>query len=443
MPTVSLISLGCPKNLVDSERVLGNFAHKGWVISQEPEDADLVIVNTCGFIDEAKQEAIDTLFEAAELKETSSVRAVVGIGCLIERYGEELAGQMPEIDAWAGIVDPDKLETLCRDALLAETVPPVLKEKRDAREADTDRLRLTPRFYAYVRIAEGCNNRCNYCVIPAIRGPYVSKPRGVVLREVRELTANGASEIEIIAQDTTLYGSDLYGQMALPELLESICEVPEVHWARLMYTHPAHFTDELIEVLATNPKMCHYIDLPIQHINSEILEQMGRKVTRQDVEDLIGRLRRAVPDIAIRTSLIVGFPGETDAHFQELLDFIREQRFERLGAFAYSREEDTVAYDYSGQITDEEKAHRLDAVMMLQQEISLEANEARIGQEVEVLVEAAEEDGESIGRTQYDAPEIDGKIFLPRQHREPGSYCVVEITGVRGHYDLTGEIIDT
>lgn len=436
--TVALVNLGCPKNLVDAERILGVFAERGWVICSEPAQASLVLVNTCGFIEAAREESLNALLETVSLKNSGIVHAVVAIGCLIERYRDELAVQIPAVDAWVGLVEPCALERFCRNLLQGHTLPECLLPHKDPRTAELARLRLTPRSHAWLRIAEGCDNRCHYCVIPSIRGPYVSKPMESILAEARELAADGAVELNLMAQDTTRYGTDLYGRPMLARLIRELARVEQVRWIRLLYTHPAHFDESLVEVLATEPKMCHYVDVPIQHINDTILERMGRKVSRAQIERLIERLRSAVPDIALRTSIIVGFPGETEAQFKELLAFVRQARFDRLGAFAYSREEGTPASLYPDQHSREEKERRLRTLMDLQKEISLEVNRGRIGCKLAMLVEGRTSASRWKGRTQYDAPEIDGLLFVKAAALVPHQFCAVNVTATRGYYDLEG-----
>ncbi|MBM4079205.1 MAG: 30S ribosomal protein S12 methylthiotransferase RimO [Planctomycetes bacterium] len=453
-PRVSLISLGCPKNLVDSEKMLARIAERGAIICERAEDADTVLVNTCGFIKDAKQESVDVILEAGELKRQGRCRRIIVAGCLAQRYGDALKAEMPEIDAVIGVGRHEDVAALCCGSdnggkrgrvHFAGTARRVLRTKctRPLFPGECGpRLRLTPRHFAYLRVAEGCNNRCSYCIIPRIRGPFRSRPMGELLREAEELAADGVKELNVIAQDTTLYGADLYGQPRLHLLLRQISRL-SFRWVRLLYTHPGHWYPELIDELATNEVLCRYVDLPVQHISDRILRRMGRRVTRKRVRDLIETLRNRIPGVALRTALIVGFPGETRQDFQVLLGFIERVRFERLGAFAYSREEDTRAARFVPQVAEKTKQRRLDAVMSLQQRIAFEQNAQWIGREVEVLIDSRADDGrEWLGRTYADAPEVDGSVIVTGRGLSPGIFCRARITGTRG-YDLVAEPVET
>jgi len=435
-PTVSMISLGCAKNLVDSEGMLAALAERGWLIARRAQDAHVVLINTCGFIDEARAESSGVIGEAVALKAAGVVRAVVVAGCMVQLCFEALRAQFPEVDAWVGLVEPETVADACRAAL--EGTGMVRVPDACTRALDTGpRLRITPRHYAYLRIGEGCDNRCHYCQIPTIRGPLRSKPSDRIIREAEQLVADGARELIVIAQDTTNYGVDLSGERLLPDLLRRLRAVEGVTWLRLLYTHPAHVTDELIGVLAEGGPTLPYVDLPVQHANDAILERMGRGIDQAGLRDVIGRLRENIPGVVLRTSLIVGFPGEGEAEFAELLDFLRAVRFERLGAFVYSFEEGTAAAELGDPIAPEQKEERRAAVMALQQEMATEQSEALIGSEIDAVVDGKGYDGEWTGRTVRDAPDVDGTVRFEDAHLEPGRFGRVHVTEAYG-YDLVG-----
>ena len=429
--SVGIISLGCPKNLVDSERLMGRIAEAGGIVCADVQDAEIVIVNTCGFIEEAKQESLDFIRQAADLKKAGRCRRLIVAGCLAQRYGDALRETVPEIDDIVGLGEVPRLVRICAEE------PPATDTRRP--DDDTARLRLTPRHYAYLRLSEGCNNRCHYCIIPSIRGPLRSKPLDLLVSEARELVADGAVELNLIAQDITAYGLDISGRPILPDVIRAISPLDGLRWIRLLYTHPAHFTDEIIDETARNEKVCKYIDMPIQHIADRILERMGRKVTKQQILSLIAKLRDRVPGVSLRTSLIVGFPGETDEEFAELCDFARATRFERLGAFAYSREEGTPAAEYPDQIPDDVKQARLETVMKLQQKIAFEQTAAMVGKQVDVLIDRPAEAERHAweGRTQADAPEVDGLVLVRGKNLKPGRFYRAKVVSSRG-YDLIG-----
>ena len=432
METVHLISLGCPKNLVDSERMLGLLERNGYVPTEEAEEADVVIVNTCGFIAPAKEESIDTVFEAARLKKEGRCKALIVAGCLAQRYGAILRRELPEADAILRLEDVERIAAHC-DRLLGHRRPIC---------SNGGRHLLTPQHSAYLRIADGCDNRCTYCAIPLIRGPCRSQPMEALLAEARALCEQGVRELNLIAQDTTQYGVDLYGELRLVELMDALSEIGALQWIRLLYAHPAHFSQDLIDGIARNEKVCRYVDLPLQHISDPLLYAMNRKVTGDHIRSLIRRLRSDVPGIALRTSLIVGFPGETDTHFEELLDFVVEARFERLGAFVYSREEGTPAAAFEGQVPDEVKQERLDRLMMQQQEIVWETHRAWIGKRVQVLVDRPGEEAPIrwVGRTAWDAPEVDGSVLITEGDALPGDFVHVVIADAEA-YDVFGTIV--
>ena len=432
-------TLGCPKNFNDTQAAEAFLIKEGFEIADSPEEADHIIVNTCGFINDAKKESIDKIFEMAELKDQGKTLTVSG--CLSQRYASELTEEMPEVDLFIGVNDYGRL-------------PGLLKELAGGRLADRNsgsdscayasQLPLLERniekgsYSATLRIAEGCDNCCAYCVIPSIRGGYRSKSMEDVVSEVETLAENGIKEIILIAQDVTNYGIDLYGRFMLPELLRKLVTVDGIRWIRLMYCYEDRITDELIEVMAEEPKICHYIDVPIQHSSDHTLKEMKRRSTGASIRNTISRLRDAMPDIAIRTTLIVGFPGETEDDFDDLLEFVEEERFQRLGVFAYSQEEGTPAGDREDQIPEDIKEMRLDQIMRTQLDISYQHNQELVGSVLEVLVEAEDEDGSYIGRSRYDAPEIDNSvIFTSARDLEPGDIVNVYIDDAFD-YDLAG-----
>lgn len=441
-PVVSMVSLGCAKNLVDSEGVLGAFVERDWLVSRRARDAEMILVNTCGFIDEAREESLGIITEALELKKAGAVRGVVVMGCMVQLMREQLVGRFPDVDAWVGLTEPGAVVDACEE-VRAGNGGETLVRLPDPANCTKDlgpRLRITPKHYAYLRISEGCNNRCHYCLIPSIRGPLRSKPAEAVLVEAKKLIADGARELIVIAQDTANYGADLDGAPDLPALVRKLRDLDGLFWLRLLYMHPAHVSDDLIAVLAEGGTVLPYADLPIQHANDRILEAMGRGIDKAGLRDVIRRIRERVPGAAIRTSVIVGFPGERDADFDELLDFVKEIRFNRLGAFAYSREAGTPAAELDEQVPDEVKEERLDAVMALQQEIATEQSEELVGGEIEVVIDSKGIDGEWAGRTVHDAPDVDGAIRLEGRGLRAGLFARARVTEAYG-YDLVGTVI--
>ena len=436
---VYIETLGCPKNFNDSQVAAGLLEKKGHRVTENIDEADAVMLNTCGFINDAKKESIERILEFAEYRSVGKVLIVSG--CLTERYSEELYKEMPEIDVIIGVNDYARLPEILSDI-------EAKKGKAGRRnsvsgvpcsfDADIYRRFDDNPYTATVKIAEGCDNRCAYCIIPAIRGRYRSKKQEDVLREVSELAKRGAKEIILIAQDVTYYGMDLYGEPRLAKLLREICRVDGIEWVRLMYCYEDRITDELIEVMASEPKICHYIDIPIQHSSDVILAAMKRRSTSASIRKTIGKLRKAMPDINIRTTLITGFPGEKKAEFDELLSFVEEMKFERLGVFPYSKEEGTEAAEMKPQVRSDVKQRRAETIMRRQVDISLECNRKKIGRVLEVLVEEIDEDGSYIGRTRYDAPEIDNSvIFTSDKGINVGEIVNVEITDAFD-YDLVG-----
>lgn len=432
--TVGVVSLGCAKNRIDTEQMLGLLREGGWEITADPADASVIIVNTCGFIDPAKQESIDTILEMAQYKASGACRLLVATGCLVQRYSEALAEQMPEVDLLMGVSDYPRICELI-DRALNGARPVACSVSRDVFEAA--RVLTTAPFSAFVRTGDGCDNRCAYCAIPLIRGGYRSRPYDHVLGEARGLVNAGVKEITYIAQDTTRFGDDLpAGNLAT--LLRDTAAFEDVHWVRTLYCYPSRVTEELLDTLAGNEKICAYLDLPLQHIDARLLKIMHRFGTPDDIRSVIRRARER--GIILRTTMIVGFPGETEDDFRRLLDFVEETRFDRLGAFTYSAEEGTPAAAMPDQVPEDVAQERLDRLMRLQQRISLEINRKRIGQTYEVLLEKQEENGLWIGRSKEEAPEGDGCITLfTEQPHEAGEFVRARITGA-DEYDLTGEI---
>ena len=453
MSNILFISLGCDKNLVDSEKMLGLLSNKGHMITDLEEEADVIVINTCCFIHDAKEESIETILEMAEWKKEGRLKALIVSGCLAQRYAEEIPREIPEVDAVIGTAGYDRIVEVIDRVLernkgeeagqaeeekisyipSVDTLPPSLSDRR---------IVTTGGYTAYLKIAEGCNKNCTYCIIPAVRGRYRSFPQEDLVREAEMLAANGTRELILVAQETTVYGVDRYGRKCLPDLLKALCRIDGIEWIRLLYCYPEEITDELITVMIEEPKICHYLDMPIQHSEDRILKMMGRRTGRDELVKLIERLREKIPDIAIRTTLITGFPGETEEEFQNLLEFVRETEFERLGVFPYSREEGTIAADMEKQIPEEVRLERRDAVMSLQQEISAGVAGSCIGQTMEVLIDGyLYEDDIYLGRTFMDAPQIDGNVFV-RSDKELMSGDLVNVRILEaGEYDLIGDVV--
>ncbi len=437
---VGLVSLGCSKNLVDSERMLYKLRKKGYELVTEPGLADIAIVNTCGFIQSAKEEAIETILELGELKKEGTLKKIIVTGCLSERYREEAAELFPEADAVIGLGN-NKDITDVLDHVLANERYVNFASKTDA-ELKGDRIISTLPFFAYLKIAEGCSNCCSFCAIPQIRGKYRSVPMEDVLGEAKWLAENGVTEIVLIAQDTSRYGEDLYGRQALPELLHKICEIDGLHWVRMLYCYPERITDELLDTIAHEKKIVKYLDVPIQHCCEDILKRMNRWGSEPELEELFKKIRSRVPGIILRTTLITGFPGETREQFDRLAEFVSRVKFERLGCFVYSREENTKAYDYPDQIDAETASHRSDIIMEQQMLISAKNNEKSLGEIKEAVVEGYDKYAECyFGRTAADAPDIDGKVFFTSSDPlKTGDYVNIKITDTLD-YDLIGEVI--
>ena len=442
---IAFVSLGCDKNTVDSEIMIQLLAEKGYEIVKEDDQADVIVVNTCGFIQDAKEESINTLIEMGQYKESGKLKALVATGCLAERYADQIFEELPEVDAVVGTGSYEKIVDVVEELIHGGRG---IRAQEDAGQRDLGyrkRVLTTPGYYGYVKIAEGCDNRCTYCVIPKLRGPFRSRKEEDILREVRDMAEEGVKELMIVAQDITKYGKDLDGVSRLPELLKKIAQVDGIHWIRLLYCYPEDITPELIQVIAEEPKIVHYVDMPIQHCSDGVLKRMGRHHTKQQLLDVIQALRKAVPDIALRTTLITGFPGETEEDFQEMREFIQEVRFDRLGVFAYSQEEDTPAARMPDQIPEEEKERRKDILMELQQRISSEKSQEMVGESLEVIIEGQipgeeEEEGTKVysARTYRDAPDIDGFLFLSSsQEYLSGDFVQAQVVGAY-EYDLMG-----
>jgi ribosomal protein S12 methylthiotransferase len=433
-------SLGCPKNEVDGESMASLLCEEGYEMTEDKEKADILILNTCGFIDSAKEESINEIFNLICCKNKDKGKKIIVSGCLAQRYPKELWKNIPEIDGLLGVGDIFKINKLCSSLLNGKRLSLVsIPENNNGKTKIKRKTQNRP--YAYIKIADGCDNLCSYCAIPNIRGKFRSRRIEDILEEAQELVGSGVKEINLVAQDTTLYGADIYAEKKLPRLLPLLSEIPKLKWIRLLYTHPAHFSDELIEVVASNPKVCKYLDLPLQHISDDILAQMNRKVTRRDVEQLILNLREKIPDIALRTTFIVGFPGERKKHFEELLEFVETARFDKLGAFPYSPEEETPAYNFKGQLSSKLKHQRLDQLMLAQQEIAFEKNQAKIGKILTVLIDAKskEDNGYFLGRSQGEAPEVDGVILVKGDSLKIGEFVRAKIVDYCD-YDLLSEI---
>ena len=440
---VFFASLGCDKNLVDSEVMLSLLAKDGFTITDDENDAEIAVVNTCSFILDAKQESINTILELSDLKDEGKLKVLIVCGCLAERYADELKEEIPAIDAVLGTMAIPEIVEAVKKALDGEQVAIFPSIDRELPEF-AGRMVTTGGHYAYLKIAEGCNKRCTYCAIPAMRGKYRSYPMEHLLKEARYLVEEvGVKEIILVAQETTLYGVDLYGEKKLPELLKKLSEIDGLKWIRILYCYPEEITEELIDVMSSEPKVLHYLDVPIQHASDTILKRMGRRTSRAELEEKIAMMRKRIPDICLRTTLISGFPGETEEDFEIVKEFVKKMRFDRLGVFAYSKEEGTPAAEMPDQIPEEVKESRRDELMLIQQEIAFGKAEERIGEEYDVLVEGRiPEDDIYVGRTYLDAPEVDGFVFF-ESDRELVSGELVRVRIVDcNEYDLIGELCD-
>ena len=438
---ILFISLGCDKNLVDTEVMLGMLASRGYEMTNDEQEADIIVINTCCFIHDAKEESIQNILEMAEYKKNGSAKALIVTGCMAERYRQEILEEIPEVDEVLGTTAYDRILDAVDAALAGQHE--VMTAGLDALPLpETKRLVTTGGHFAYLKIAEGCDKHCTYCIIPKIRGNFRSVPMERLLKEAQDLAEQGVKELILVAQETTLYGKDLYGEKSLPKLLRELCKISGIRWIRILYCYPEEITDELIQVMKEEPKICHYLDLPIQHANDTILKRMGRRTSKQELIDIVQKLRKEIPDICLRTTLITGFPGETQEQHEEVMEFIDTLEFDRLGAFTYSPEEDTPAATFEDQIDEEVKEDRQADIMELQQEIAFDKAEDMIGREVLVMIEGKVADENAyVGRTYRDAPNVDGLIFINTDvELISGDFAKVKVTGALD-YDLIGELM--
>lgn len=454
---ILFVSLGCDKNLVDSEVMLGLIREKGFQITNDEQDADIIVVNTCCFINDAKEESINTILEMAEYKKTGKLKGLIVTGCLAQRYKEDIQKEIAEVDAILGTSSYNEIANVI-DGVLEGKRMVQIKELDDSTTAKRNRINTTGGYFSYLKIAEGCDKHCTYCIIPKIRGNYRSVPMEILIEEASELVQNGVKELILVAQETTLYGTDIYGEKSLPKLLRELCKIDGLDWIRILYCYPEEITDELIEVIKTEEKVCKYLDMPIQHASDNILKRMGRRTNKSELTNIIGKLREEIPEIAIRTTLITGFPGETEEEHEELKEFVKEMKFDRLGVFTYSKEDDTPAAKLKNQIRKHIKKRRQAEIMELQQNIAFEHATDMISQKLKVMIEGklppesehanlSEVDNLSmgnvyIGRTYKDAPNVDGYIFVQtRAELMSGEFVDVLVTDAKG-YDLVGVLQD-
>ena len=438
---IMFASLGCDKNLVDTENMLGILNDKGFEFTDDETQADVIVVNTCCFIGDAKQESINTILEMAQHKEDAVCKALIVTGCLAHRYKDEIIKEIPEVDAFLGTTSYDKI---------AEVVTSVLEGKGFNVVDDANRLPIvkekriitTPGYFEYLKIAEGCDKHCTYCIIPKVRGNFRSYPVEYLVEQAKHLVYNGARELILVAQETTLYGTDLYGKKSLPMLIHELAKIEDLKWIRIQYCYPEEINDELIEAIKNEPKVCHYLDMPIQHASDNVLKRMGRKTDKQELLDIVAKLRKEIPDIALRTTLIAGFPGETQEQHEELMEFVDEMEFERLGVFAYSPEENTPAASMPDQIPEEIKEERRDAILELQQEIAFDKAADMVGRTLYAMIEGKVADEPAyVARTYADSPDIDGYVFVNTSEMlMSGDFVKVKITG-SAEYDLIGELV--
>ena len=441
---ILFVSLGCDKNLVDTEKMLGILGGDGFQFTDSEEEADVIIINTCCFIGDAKEESVNTILEMARCKEEGRCKALLVTGCLAQRYKDEILTEIPEVDGILGTSSYDQIGAMVKQ---------ILEEKKEhvscfrdinaLPRTDGGRMVTTGGHYAFLKIAEGCDKHCTYCIIPSLRGSYRSVPMEDLLQEARGLAAQGVKELILVAQETTLYGVDLYGEKSLPRLLRELAKIPGIQWIRIQYCYPEEITDELIQVIREEEKVCHYLDIPIQHASDPVLKRMGRRTNQEELRRIIGKLRKEIPDIAIRTTLISGFPGETEEDHEELMAFVDEMEFERLGVFAYSLEEDTPAAQMPDQVPQELKEERRDEIMELQQEIAFDNAESLVGRVLDVMIEGKVADEPAyVGRTYMDSPNVDGLIFVNADLQlMSGDFVRVKVTGA-AEYDLIGEVYD-
>lgn len=441
---ILFVSLGCDKNLVDSEMMITDLRENGFQIVDDEMIADVIVVNTCCFIGDAKEESINTLLEMAEYKEIGNCKLLVAAGCLAQRYHSEIEQEIPEVDMIVGTMGYENLPRDIKKHLEGdEEAKTYLKDINHLPKPLTNRDSMSGGYYAYLKIAEGCDKCCTYCVIPKVRGSYRSVPMENLIAQATHLVENGAKELILVAQETTLYGVDLYGEKSLSKLLNKLSEIEQLRWIRILYCYPEEISDDLIQAIKDNEKVCHYLDIPIQHGSDYILQRMGRRTNSEELKNMISKLRKEIPDICLRTTLITGFPGEREEDHQALVEFVKEMRFDRLGVFTYSREEDTVAADMPEQIPEDVKVKRQEEIMEIQQEIAFENSNDQIGRVMDVMIEGnLPEDGVYIARTYMDAPDVDGYVFISTPwNLESGDFVKVEIVRADG-YDLIGDIVE-
>jgi ribosomal protein S12 methylthiotransferase len=440
---VSMVSLGCPKNLVDAEIMLGFLDREGYEITTDEKDADIIIVNTCAFIKEAKQESIDAILDLADRKHDGRCRLLIVTGCLPQRYQEELCRELPEVDIFIGTGDYPRIAEIIAEKEVSSEQLRYIGDPNFIYDEESPRLKSTPVYSAYLKIAEGCSNCCSYCVIPSLRGSYRSRPVEALVTEARRLVEGGARELNLIAQDITNYGTDLAGKPTLEELIRRLAEIEDLHWIRLLYAYPNGITDGLIRLIKEEKKVCKYLDIPLQHISDPILARMNRRSTSGEIRTLLAKLRGEIPDIALRTSLIVGFPGETDDDFKQLLQFVEEAQFDRLGVFCYSREEGTPAAEMMDQVSERIKRERYKKIMKAQSRLSFKRNRRLVGKVEEVIVEGYSEETELLlkGRSSRQAPDIDGQVYITAGTANIGDIVPLKITD-SSDYDLIGEILE-
>ena len=437
------VSLGCDKNLVDTEMMLGLLNRDGYTFTDDEQEADIIVINTCCFINDAKEESVNTILEMAELKRAGQVQTLIVTGCMAQRYQQEILEEIPEVDGILGTSTYDEISNVLKRVLGGEERVSCFHDLNCLPQTEAGRMITTGGHFAFLKIAEGCDKHCTYCIIPSLRGSYRSVPMERLVKEAEQLAEQGVRELILVAQETTLYGLDLYGKKMLPELLHRLAQISGIYWIRIQYCYPEEITDELIEAIRTEEKVCNYLDIPIQHASDRILKRMGRRTNKEELMERIGKLRQEIPDIAIRTTLISGFPGETESDHEELMDFVNEMEFERLGVFAYSAEEDTPAFSYPDQVPEEVKEERRDEIMELQQDIAFEHCENMVGRVLTVLIEGKVVDEPAyVGRTYMDAPNVDGLIFVNGDvELMSGDFVRVKVTGA-AEYDLIGEVYD-
>ena len=439
---IMFVSLGCDKNLVDTEKMLGLLQQKGHTFTDDETEAEVIVVNSCCFIGDAKEESIQTIIEMGRMKEEGSCKLLLVTGCLAQRYQDELLKELPEADGILGTNSWQDIVDLVEEAEKKQTKPEIFHDLREMPRSEAGRVVTTGGYYAYLKIAEGCDKHCTYCIIPKVRGDFRSVPMEDLLKEARDLADSGVRELILVAQETTVYGTDLYGKKSLPELLHRLAEIPGIYWIRILYCYPEEITDELIQTIKSEPKVCDYLDIPIQHCSDRILGRMGRKTSEADLRRIIGTLREEIPDIALRTTLITGFPGETEEDHEKMMAFVNEMEFTRLGVFTYSPEEGTPAAEMPDQVPEETKEQWRDEIMELQQEVSYDLGQEMIGKELTVMIEGKVADEAAyVARTYMDAPGVDGYLFVQTgEALMSGDFVRVRVTGAE-EYDLIGELI--